>query len=209
MTLPETVSIVQMRAFSGCTSLSMFSIPQGNLETIYSTTFEDCVSLSSLSVYPLNLNFTAHDGCLFDYDSKKLILRLPAIKDVAFSVPSTVETIGMYAFQSCVNLESITIDEKCTEVGIFAFADCKNLAHLVVPSSVKKMGVCSLQGCAALGCGGIIFDPTERGIFDGTEVEEIALTPCPTLLFTALGNHGMLNGLTGSLLFADAESAQQ
>ena len=45
----------------------------------------------------------------------------------AFTFPSTVQSIGKYAFRNCQALETVTIPEQITSIGSQAFADCPAL----------------------------------------------------------------------------------
>ena len=50
------------------------------------------------------------------------------------TIPSSVTTIGIYAFAWCGNLTSIVIPSSVTTIGNFAFEDCKNLTSVTVES---------------------------------------------------------------------------
>ena len=55
-------------------------------------------------------------------------------------IPSSVHTIGSYAFCNNPNLRSVTIENGVTIIGDYAFASCDNLSTLVFPDSVTSIG---------------------------------------------------------------------
>ena len=48
-------------------------------------------------------------------------------------LPESVETIGAYAFQNCVNLEYIHLPSRLRSIGTHAFARCHSLKQIEVP----------------------------------------------------------------------------
>lgn len=59
---------------------------------------------------------------------------------VSVKLPSTLEAIGNFAFESCEALETITIPDGVFSIGNHAFLGCPNLKKAVIPSSVEKIG---------------------------------------------------------------------
>ena len=55
-------------------------------------------------------------------------------------IPSSVQTIGNYAFCCNPNLRSVTIANGVTTIGDRAFSSCENLSSLVFPDSVTSIG---------------------------------------------------------------------
>jgi len=56
------------------------------------------------------------------------------------TIPSSVTTLGRYAFYNCVGLTSVTIPSSVTTIGDFAFAYCTGLTSVTIPSSVTTLG---------------------------------------------------------------------
>lgn len=55
------------------------------------------------------------------------------------SLPSGLETIGMYAFATSRNITKVVIPEGVTEIGICAFRSCNSLSEVHIPSSVVML----------------------------------------------------------------------
>lgn len=55
-------------------------------------------------------------------------------------IPNSVESIGEYAFEYCINLKSVTIPSGCTTIGSKAFVVCFNLSRVVIPDIVTNIG---------------------------------------------------------------------
>ena len=62
----------------------------------------------------------------------------------------TVTGIGMGAFMSNNNLESIIIPEGVTSIGTSAFPNCTSLKSITIPSSVTSIGAHAFQSCINL-----------------------------------------------------------
>ena len=55
-------------------------------------------------------------------------------------LPSTLKTIGAYAFYECTSLEELDLPNGLESIGTYAFGRCLSLAHIDVPSSVRTLG---------------------------------------------------------------------
>ena len=67
----------------------------------------------------------------------------------SITIPSTVSTIGSYAFSQS-GLESITIPSSVTTIGANAFNDCSALRTADIPTSVTSIGSTSFFHCPVL-----------------------------------------------------------
>ena len=65
-------------------------------------------------------------------------------------IPSSVTTIGDYAFVDCESLKNIKIPSSVTKIGESAFSGCVSLKNIEIPSSVTKIGDCAFRGCESL-----------------------------------------------------------
>lgn len=65
-------------------------------------------------------------------------------------IPSSVTSIGGYAFGGCTGLTSVIIPDSVTSIGMQAFQDCTSLTSMVIPNSVTIIGSSVFLGCINL-----------------------------------------------------------
>ena len=66
------------------------------------------------------------------------------------TLPSSVTSIGNFAFSGCSGLTSLTIPSGVTSIGEWAFYDCSGLTSLTIPSGVTSIGEGAFAGCSGL-----------------------------------------------------------
>ncbi len=66
------------------------------------------------------------------------------------SIPSTVTSIGDYAFNQCLSLRSISIPNGVTKLGNGVFYYCYSLTSISLPSSLTSLGTCVFDNCTNL-----------------------------------------------------------
>jgi hypothetical protein len=147
-TIPSSVTTIGSNAFSGCTGLTSVEIPAG-VTSIVSYAFNGCTGLVAFSVDAANPNYSSLDGVLFDQLQTSLI-KYPAGKSGAYTIPSSVTTIEYGAFSGCARLTSISIPSSVTTIGVQAFSDCTGLASVSIPSSITTISERAFSGCIAL-----------------------------------------------------------
>ena len=69
---------------------------------------------------------------------------------ISVFVPSSVTSIGSFAFYGCTSLASITIPNSVTSIGISAFTDCTGLTSVTIPNSVTNIGDNAFYYCTGL-----------------------------------------------------------
>lgn len=65
-------------------------------------------------------------------------------------IPSTVKSIGSYAFMRCSNLETVVLPEGLEQIGDQAFYECTSLKSIVIPSTLKNSPGLAFYGCSNL-----------------------------------------------------------
>ncbi len=174
ITIPGTVLTIGYGAFSFCTGLTSVTITQGvktiangafefcsNIETINIpksvTSLEidvanrsfcyGCSKLKSISVDADNANYSSQDGVLFD-KNKKVLLKYPEGKtDTTYTIPSTVNTIGEFAFYHVTNLKRVILPNSVTEIANYAFYTCTGIEYMELPDLLTKIGNFAFFGC--------------------------------------------------------------
>eukprot|EP00729_Bicosta_minor_P007523 gene7523-biopygen27943 len=66
------------------------------------------------------------------------------------TIPSSVISIGEFAFRGCWALASLAIPSSATSIGNYAFYGCSSLASLAIPSSVARIENNAFYGCSSL-----------------------------------------------------------
>ena len=66
------------------------------------------------------------------------------------TIPSSVTSIGKYAFSGCSSLTQITILSSVTSIGKGAFYNCKMLAQISIPNSLAEIQIDSFKNCDEL-----------------------------------------------------------
>ena len=66
------------------------------------------------------------------------------------TIPSSVTSIGNYAFYGCYRLVSVTIPSSVTSIGEWAFYHCYGLVSVTISSSVTSIGSDAFNNCSAL-----------------------------------------------------------
>jgi len=130
----KTVTSLGDCAFRSCPSLVSVTIPasvtsMGNWPFIY------CYSLTAITVDPANASYSSMDGVLFD-KSQTTLIQYPGGKSGSYTIPSSVTSLGDYAFRSCPSLVSVTIPASVTSIGILAIGEfCTSLTAITVDAA--------------------------------------------------------------------------
>ena len=61
-----------------------------------------------------------------------------------------VSAIGEFAFESCFELESVTIPPSVKKIGLGAFYECKGIKNLSISEGTTQIGECAFYGCYSL-----------------------------------------------------------
>ena len=169
VTIPDSVKVIQPRAFAECSNLSTLKFGK-NVEKIYDYVFfqtniteitlpeklnhisgiaflGNCV-IKNINVDANNANFSSNNGIVFSKDKKKIVLYPQGKTEKAYTIPSTVEEICDSAF-SYAQVESITIPRSVKKFGNYVFSST-NITSITIPSTVTEMGYGPVADCQKL-----------------------------------------------------------
>ena len=145
--IPSSVKEIGDFAFDSCTSLTTVEIPN-SVRKIGNGAFGGYTCISHFVVDKGNPTYCSENGSLYSKDMRTLI-RVPGLIN-SFTIPSSVTTIGSWAFSGCTNLTSVVIPSSVTHIGYDAFYNCRSLTSVEIPNSVTKIGSSAFSCCTSL-----------------------------------------------------------
>ena len=123
----DTTSINKL-AFAGCSSFETLYY-DGTVEDWLNLEFDD--ALSNPMYYATYIYFIDENGTS-EYNGNKYSIL------TTVEIPSTITTIGKYAFYSCNPLKTITLPSGITNIGESAFYGCDNLLTLYYDGTINN-----------------------------------------------------------------------
>lgn len=142
--LPLQTTKIEADAFRNCSSLHTIEVPT-LVESI--ETSAGCTALAEINVQAGNSHYCSKDGVLLSGDGKS-ILWFPMGKEGEYTLPSTVTTVGDYAFRNC-RIETFHFADGLTSIGKYAFYN-SSVKEVSLPSTVKQIPTGLFQKCAYL-----------------------------------------------------------
>ncbi|MBR3934702.1 MAG: leucine-rich repeat protein, partial [Clostridia bacterium] len=200
ISIPDNVTSIGEYAFSNCSSLSTVNIPQ-NLTTIGKKAFNYCKTLEEIQFNALaltdfstssNIFYNAGKGSngidvIFGDNVKKIPAYLFYVSDslyspniISVSIPSSVTSIGNYAFYNCTHIEkiqfnSLSLADFSTSSNVFYnagkdsngidvifgdnvkkipaylfYSSNSKIVSITIPNSVTSIGNYAFNGCTYL-----------------------------------------------------------
>lgn len=188
--LPLQTTKIEADAFRNCSSLHTIEVPT-LVESI--ETSAGCTALAEINVQAGNSHYCSKDGVLLSGDGKS-ILWFPMGKEGEYTLPSTVTTVGDYAFRNC-RIETFHFADGLTSIGKYAFYN-SSVKEVSLPSTVKQIPTGLFQKCAYLTTVHLGKNTELLGdyVFDGCPITNLyisAPTPpyCSNNTFASSGNN--------------------
>lgn len=188
--LPLQTTKIEADAFRNCSSLHTIEVPT-LVESI--ETSAGCTALTEINVQAGNSHYCSKDGVLLSGDGKS-ILWFPMGKEGEYTLPSTVTTVGDYAFRNC-RIETFHFADGLISIGKYAFYN-SSVKEVSLPSTVKQIPTGLFQKCADLTTVHLGKNTELLGdyVFDGCPITNLyisAPTPpyCSNSTFASSGNN--------------------
>lgn len=169
--ISNSIKEIPTYTFRQCEALQYVYIGD-NVESIYSDAFNFCSSIQEFDVSTNNNYLMSNNGNIYSKDGKTLLLvnnnpsnmnfvvldGVERIESYAFYnhgvqsiiFPSSLKSIGEYAFYSCINLQDFVLPESLEKIEKNAFYSCKNIKSVVIPNKVTSIGEYAFYGCTKL-----------------------------------------------------------
>ena len=141
---PSGTTTIEKDAFARCTSLQNISIPASATSVLPSA---GCSALQGISVSGANSHYIGKDGVLLNADATRIVW-FPMGKSGSYTLPSTVISIGDYAFKEC-SIETFTFPDNITTLGTGVFMNSK-VKDVKMPGSLRLVPTATFQGCMQL-----------------------------------------------------------
>jgi len=150
-TIPDSISSISNRIFSGCTLLEEINIGKNTNITLTSINHSTGgylydTSIKAVNVHAENPYFYSIDGVLFS-KADNILRHYPNKKeDMEYTVPNGTKGIGSYGFEN-VNkyLLSLTISEGVESIDEYGIYGC-TIKEINLPESLKTIGNYGING---------------------------------------------------------------
>lgn len=136
LNIPNSVTTIGDRAFSGCSSLTNLIIPD-NVNSIGVSCFSNCMNLKSITI-PHSITTI----------SKRAFEKCSKLTSITISDGAT--HIEDFAFSDCTSLTDVVIPDSVTNIGQGTFKNCKNLVDITIPNSVTSIDAEAFECCYKL-----------------------------------------------------------
>ena len=162
VTIPNGVTDFDWWAFAGCSSLKSITIPS-SVTSIGYRAFDNCDKLNQINVDTANTVYSSENGVLFNKNKTELIRYPEGKADTSYSIPNSVTSIGIWAFDNCDKLNQINVDTANTKFSsvngvlfnkdkteLIRYPEGKTDTSYAIPNSVTSIDYDAFCGCSSL-----------------------------------------------------------
>jgi len=143
----EGVSEIEESSFSDCPQLQEIALPV-TLEKFWRPV-QNCYRFQRYEIASDNAIYSCLDGCILDKQQGTLF-SVPMGLEGKFEIPSSVKTIGDYAFSGCGKISEVAFPEELTQIGKAAFKECRSLGRVNLPCGVVTLKEDTFSYCSRM-----------------------------------------------------------
>ena len=160
VTIPNSVTKIDVYAFDGCTGLTSVTIPN-SVTTIGAFAFSDCTGLTSVTIP--NSVTSIENGAFYNCDGleKVIVSDIAAWCNITFGDYSGPSSLHPRAWRATnplsfahhlysdenTEITNLVIPDGVTSIGDYAFYRCSGLTSVTIPNSVTSIGDYAFEGC--------------------------------------------------------------
>ena len=172
ITLPLSAVAVEEQAFKNCSRITAITMPAAAADILPS---DGCPALQQITVPEANDSYRSIDGILYDRDVTKIVW-MPLGKTGTVELPSSITSIGDYAFRGCM-FTSFIMSNSVTDIGQAVFFGSR-VEKAVMSDALKTLPTATFQHCSSLEEVhlGTATELLGEYIFDGTKTRKIYVT---------------------------------
>ena len=142
------VNVLSENVFKGCTNLTYIKVP-ATVTTLSGNTFAECRSLTEIEVHKNNTSYLSENGIVFTFD-KTTLVAFPAGRSGEYTVPESVLTIGVSAFEGAYKLTAVNMYNNVSSISTNAFRGCFSLKDLRLSDGLSVIGEKAFANCVDL-----------------------------------------------------------
>ena len=171
-----------------------------SVKSIDENQFNSTPKLKSICVDSNSTFYSDIDGILFDKDKTTIVEYPSGIDNNNYSIPVTVKTIGVKAFDINQYLTEISIPDSVTRISDGAFQNCRELKTVTLPDSLEIIDFRAFMGCMKLASIDIpdsVNVINDFAFYACTNLSSVTLSNCLTdIAFSSFGNCSSLASIT-------------
>ncbi|NMP37450.1 MAG: leucine-rich repeat protein [Clostridiales bacterium] len=136
------------RAFEKKFHIITVNVP-ASVQEIVPGSFVLCEKLTTINIDSANPVFTSVDGVVFNKSMTRIVVCPSGISGV-YTIPESVDTVGVSAFEQCFKLTQVNMYDNVKVISDKAFAYCGALKKIVLSDNLNSIGANAFRGCGEL-----------------------------------------------------------